>query len=140
MRHTTLRRRKTDPTAQFATIKNVLLEGDISMVLLLAGLCLLLWSGIAMGLSISDPSGYALLFPQGNGTFWVSNYAVTGIAMWYLVGTKLPPFSSLLVGTWVSIIWTWNVMSHLIVLKPSIATSVVYIITGFLIIHRSARP
>lgn len=139
------KRRSSDNTA-LTQLRHVLIDGDISMVLLLGGLGLIMWAVFGVYLYTGDLEAYAKLFPIGNGAFWVGNYIACGLAMWYLVAKQFPPVSSLLIGAWVSTIWTWSALARMtttavtpLSLQIGNATTVVYIIIGLLIIHRSAR-
>lgn len=112
------------------------------MTLLLGGLGLMLWVAFGVFMFVSDLAAYTNMFPHGNGMFWVSNYVLCGLAMWYVVAYKFLPLASLLVGSWVCVIWTWAAlarMTNTTTLQTGNATSIVYILLGLLIIHRSAR-
>jgi hypothetical protein len=112
------------------------------MVLLLGGLGLWLWAGFGVFRYMDDLAAYTAMFPFGNGIFWVSNYFLCGAAMWWLVAAQMPPLSSLLIGGWIGTIWSWSFLARstaIATLQTGNATSIVYIIIGFLIIHRGAR-
>ncbi len=123
-------------------LREVIVEGDISLVLLLGGLGLILWAIFGLLAHTDDLSNYARLFPFGNIGFWVLNYLFCGLAMWFLVAYQYPPTFSLLLGTWCSIVWSWSAlarMSNLATFQTGNATSVVYVIIGLLIIQRTSR-
>ena len=122
-------------------LRTVLIDGDISMLVLLAGLGLIMWALFGLFMFVDDLVAYTKLFPLGNGPFWVSNYILAGLSMWALVAYEFPPLSSLLVGSWVAVIWTWSALARMTATatyQTGNATSIVYIIVGLLIIHRSA--
>lgn len=134
-------RRKSD-SSYLAQIKHILLNGDISMVLLLGGLGLWLWAGFGIWKHTDDLSAYAAMFPFGSGIFWGLNYFICGLGMWWLVAAKFPPLASLLIGGWIGTIWSWSYLARstaIATLQTGNATSIVYIIIGFLIIHRGAK-
>lgn len=138
---TTNKRRASDISI-LAQIRHILIDGDISMVLVLGGLGLILWAGFGLFMFIGDLDAYARMFPFGNGWFWVANYLLCGLAMWYVAGAQFPPLASLLIGSWISIIWMWSALARMTAtatLQTGNATSVIYIIIGLFIIHRSAR-
>ena len=120
----------------------VILDGDISMLCLLGGLGLLLWSAFGIFMFTGDMQAYTTMFPLGNGYFWAINYILCGLSMWFLVAFHFPPLLSLFVGSWVCVIWTWASLARMTAvatLQTGNATSIVYILIGILIIHRSAR-
>lgn len=134
-------RRKTD-ISYADQLKHILLDGDISMVLLLGGLGLWLWASFGVWRYTDDLAAYAAMFPFGNGTFWVANYYLCGLAMWWLVAARIPPLASLLIGGWIGTIWSWSLLARttaIATLQTGNATSIVYIIIGLLIVHRGAR-
>ena len=136
-----MHRRRSDNTG-LAHLRHVILYGDISFSVLLAGLGLILWAGFGLFMLLGDLTRYAEMFPYGNGWFWVANYTFCGVAMWWLVAMKFPPFASLLLGSWVCVIWTWASLARMTAvatLQTGNATSIIYILLGLLIIHRSAR-
>ncbi len=135
------RRRATDGS-KLRHFADIILYGDISLTLILGGAGLILWAAIGVFTFIGDLEAYAKLFPVGNAEFWVINYIGCGVAMWYLAAARLPPFLSLLVGSWVSVIWTWAALARMTAAatqQTGNATSIIYILVGLLIIHRSAR-
>lgn len=137
----TRRRRKTDvsPSDQ---LKYVFLHGDISITVLIAGLGLILWAVFGLFVFADDMIAYSKMFPFGTGAFWASNYIFCGLAMFWLVAKQFPPLSSLLIGTWVSVIWAWSALARMVEIatyQTGNATSIIYILVGLLIIHRSAR-
>lgn len=135
------RRRKEDRTAR-GQLAHILVDGDISMLCLLGGLGLILWAGFGLFMFSGDLENYTKMFPFGNGYFWVANYTACGVAMWYLVAKRFPRLESLLIGSWVCVIWTWAALARLTAiatLQTGNATSIVYIIIGLLIIDRSKR-
>lgn len=141
MEHEQRRRRVTDrrPHEQLA---HIILDGDISMLCLLGGLGLILWAGFGLFMFAGDLDNYTKMFPFGNGYFWVLNYTLCGIAMFVLVAKQFPPLASLLIGAWVCVIWTWAALARMTAvttLQTGNATSIIYILIGLLIIHRSAR-
>jgi len=128
-----------NPVRHFA---DIVLHGDISMLCVLGGLGLMLWAFFGVFMFASDLENYTKMFPVGNGWFWAANYVVCGITMWLLVAYKFPPLLSLLAGSWICVIWTWSALARMTAtatLQTGNATSVVYILLGLLIIHRSAR-
>lgn len=134
-------RRKTDrkPMSQ---LSHIILDGDISMLCLLGGLGLLMWAGFGVFMFVGDLAAYTSMFPLGNGWFWAGNYALCGLLMWYLVANHFPPLPSLLIGSWVCVIWTWVAMARMTTvatLQTGNAISIVYILIGLLIVQRSAR-
>jgi hypothetical protein len=134
-------RRRTD-VPYLQQLSNTLVDGDISMTVLMAGFGLVLWALFGMFMFTSDLDAYTKMFPFGNGAFWATNYIVCGVAMWWLVAAQFPPLGSLLVGAWVSVIWTWSSLARMTVVatyQTGNATSIIYILIGLLIIHRSAR-
>ena len=134
--------RRTTDLSKLAQLRHIILDGDISMTLFLAGLGLILWAGFGVYMFMGDLEAYAKMFPFGNGTFWVANYTLCGLAMWWLASAQFPPLSSLLIGSWVCVIWTWSALARMTTtatLQTGNATSIVYILIGLLIIHRSAR-
>lgn len=134
-------RRKSD-LSKWGQFKYVVVDGDISMTLVLGGLGLMLWAVFGMFMFVNDLDAYAKMFPYGNGYFWAGNYLVCGLAMWWLVGAQFPAFASLVIGGWVSVIWTWAALARMTAtatMQTGNATSVIYIILGLLIIQRSAR-
>ena len=134
-------RRRGDHT-YIAQLKHVLLDGDISMVLLLGAVGLWLWAGFGIWRYVDDLAAYSAMFPFGNGTFWVANYFLCGIAMWWLVAAEFPPVMSLITGGWICTIWSWSFLARstaIATLQTGNATSIVYIIIGILIIHRGSR-
>jgi hypothetical protein len=135
------RRRKNDRTAK-GQLAHILIDGDISMLCLLGGLGLVLWAGFGLFMFAGDLDNYTKMFPFGNGWFWIANYTLCGVAMWYLVAERFPRLASLIVGSWVCVIWSWAAlarMTAIATLQTGNATSIVYIIIGLLIIDRSKR-
>lgn len=131
-----------DPLRPLGHLRYLLLYGDISFTVLLGGLGLVLWALFGVLRFAGDLAAYAAMFPLGNGTFWVANYIFCGVAMWVLAAFRFPPLSSLVVGAWVTGIWGWSAIARLTAtatLQTGNATSVIYIILGILIVHRSAR-
>ncbi len=123
-------------------LREVIENGDISMVLLLAGLGLILWAGFGIFVTTEEIEQYARMFPFGNVGFWIINYIICGLAMWWLVAYQYPPTLSLLVGTWCSIVWSWSVLGRLANIDSfhtGNATSIIYVIVGLLIIQRTSR-
>jgi hypothetical protein len=123
-------------------IAYTILNGDISALCLLGGLGLMLWSAFGVYLFGGDLAMYTAMFPLGNGYFWAINYMLCGIAMWYLVAFHFPPLSSLLIGSWLCVIWTWAAMARttaIATLQTGNAISIVYILLSLLIVQRSAR-
>jgi hypothetical protein len=134
--------RRTSDSSKLDQLRYILLDGDISMTLILAGLGLILWAGFGLFMFMGDLAAYTKMFPFGNGEFWVANYIFCGLAMWYIAAAQYPPLTSLLVGSWVCVIWTWSALARMTVTatyQTGNATSIVYILLGLLIIHRSAR-
>ena len=124
-------------------IRHTLLEGDISMTLMLGGLGLIMWAVFGVVMFTNDLAAYAAMFPHGNAGFWVINYVLCGLAMWAIVAFNFPPLACLLTGSWVCVIWTWSAIARMTstaTYQTGNATSIVYILLGLLIIHRSARP
>ena len=133
-------RQKDLPAIQ--RLADILLKGDIGMVLLLGGAGLLLWAGFGFFSYHDDLEAYAKMFPVGNSTFWLINYILCGLGLWYLAATNLKPMSSLVVGMWVLILWGWSTfarMTAVATVQTGNATSVIYFVIGALIIHRSAK-
>lgn len=123
-------------------LRHIVIDGDISFAVLMAGLGLILWAGFGLFMFVDDLAAYTKMFPIGNGFFWAGNYIFCGVAMWILTAYKFPPFSSLLIGSWVCIIWTWAALARMTAVatfQTGNATSIIYILMGLLIIHRSAR-
>lgn len=134
-------RRATDRTP-WANFAHIITSGDIGMVLVMGGLGLILWAAFGVWMFMDDLEAYAKMFPLGNGKFWVANYVSCGLAMWWLAAKRLPPLSSLLVGSWVCVIWSWSALARMTAtatFQTGNATSVIYIMIGLLIIHRSAK-
>jgi hypothetical protein len=135
-------RRASDTNGRLTQLKYQLLDGDIGMLLILGGLGLILWALFGMFMFVDDLAAYTKMFPFGNGWFWVTNYILCGIAMIFLAARRLPALPSLLIGSWVCVIWTWASLARMTVVatyQTGNATSIVYILVGLLIIHRSAR-
>jgi len=121
---------------------HVLSIGDISMVLLLGGMGLILWALFGLFAYRADLAAYAGMFPFGTPLFWFANYLFCGIAMWVIVALQYPALLSLLVGSWCVVAWSWSALARMTAvatLQTGNATSVIYIIIGILIIHRSSR-
>jgi hypothetical protein len=136
-----LQRRKSE-RSWLAEIRYVLLDGDIGMLLLLGGLGLILWAIMGTMKSGSELIAYARMFPFGDASFWFLNYIACGVSMWVLVARQMPPVLSLLVGGWVTMIWSWSLLArvgNVATMQTGNATSVMYIIIGLLIIQRSSR-
>lgn len=128
--------------APLLRLRTVLLYGDISMTLMLGGLGLMLWAAFGLLMFTNDLVAYANMFPHGNGMFWVANYIMCGLAMWVLVAFRFPPLLSLFTGSWICVIWVWSAIARMTAtatFQTGNATSIVYILLGLLIIHRSAR-
>ena len=126
----------------YEQIRHTLLDGDIGMVLLLGGLGLILWAIMGTIKLNGDLKAYAAMFPFGDALFWFSNYVLCGLAMWYLVATRLPPLMSLIVGGWIATLWGWSFFARTTLqatAQTGNATSVMYIIIGLLIVQRSSR-
>ena len=120
----------------------ILLESDISMVALIGGLGLILWSVFGLYAYKDNLETYASMFPYGNGYFWASAYAISGCMMWYVAIRNFPPLASLLVGGWTTVFWTWITFARMtttVTYQTGMATSILYILIGFLIVQRSAK-
>lgn len=129
-------------TTPFGRLMNTIRHGDISTTLLLGGLGLVVWAIFGWYFNPIDLANYASLFPFGSVTFWFYNYIFCGVGMWLLVAYNYPPTSSLLLGTWVSIIWSWSAFGRLAVMstyQTGNATSLIYVTLGILIIQRSSN-
>lgn len=122
-------------------LRYTLLQGDISMLVLLAGLGLVLWAAFGIYMFADNLEAYSRMFPLGNGGFWAGNYVACGVAMWVLVAFNFPPLLSLITGSWVCVIWTWSALARMTAVatfQTGNATSIIYILVGLMIIHRSA--
>lgn len=136
-----MKRRKTD-RSYLAQLMYIILEGDISLVTLLGGLGLILWAAFGLWRFGLDLQAYADIFPFGNATFWALNYILCGIGMWWMVAAQFPSLFSLLIGGWIWTIWSWSFFARstaVATLQTGNATSIIYIIIGLLIIHRSSK-
>jgi len=136
------RNRRRSDQSKLEHLRQIILYGDISFTVLLGGLGLILWAAFGVLMFTKDLQAYSSMFPYGNGWFWVANYTGCGLAMWYLVSAQFPPFLSLALGSWVCVIWTWAALARMTAvatLQTGNATSIIYILLGLLIIHRSAR-
>lgn len=123
-------------------LRSVLVDGDISLVLLLGGFGLILWALFGLRVYTTELDDYAKLFSFGSKNFWFLNYIFCGLGMWALVAYQYPPTISLLLGTWCAIIWSWSALGRLsneATFQTGNATSVVYVIIGLLIIQRTAK-
>jgi hypothetical protein len=112
------------------------------MLVLMAGVGLILWAFFGMFMFTGDMAAHAGMFPFGSPMFWFINYITCGVLMWCLVAWEFPPLLSLLTGSWVTIIWSWSALARMTAvatLQTGNATSIVYIIVGLMVIHRSAR-
>lgn len=141
-RDLTCRRRRASDRKAAEQIRHILMDGDISMLCLMGGLGLILWAFFGLFMFMDNLKAYLTLFPYGDGGFWVANYISCGLAMWYLVSKQFPPLLSLLVGSWISVIWVWSALARMATTatyQTDKATSIVYILIGILIVHRSAR-
>lgn len=123
-------------------LKHVLRDGDISLTVFLSGLGLFLMAILGLTTKSAEMVAYANMFPIGNVYFWIANYFVCGFMMWFIVAKQFPPTTSLLLGSWCLIIWSWSLlgrMSDINNYQTGNVTSVIYVIIGFLIIQRSQR-
>lgn len=120
----------------------ILLRSDITLAVFLGGFGLIIWAAFGIYMFTGDMANYAKMFPFGNGEFWAGNYIFCGLAMMWLAINRFTPLPSLLVGGWVATIWGWSALARMTqtaTFQTGNATSIVYIILGLFIIHRSAR-
>ena len=90
-----------------STFGDIIQRGDISVALLLAGLGLIIGSGLATFYYHTE-----LNFPFSDVGLWLANCLITGLALWWVTIYKLPPLRSLLVGAWISVLWTWHIFHY----------------------------
>ena len=149
----TFRRRKSDHNAiarlkdswrhgSLSNIRKSITDGDIDVTLLFAGAGLLLWVFFGLYANRNDLTSFANMFPLGGIIFWTLAYVIGGIGCFALVATKMNPTLSIFVGGWLTIIWSWSFFARSVAIstqQTGNATSMIYIILGLLIIHRSGR-
>lgn len=145
---TGLQRRKDDRGFRlkvrvfYQNIIDAVNTSSIDMVLLLGAAGLFAWVIFGFTGAKADLKNYAAMFQTGSVEFWVSVYVGTGLGMIYLVGTKYPPTSSLLVG--LSLVWMWSFSffartTQVYTAQTGNATSIIYIIIGVLVLQRSGK-
>lgn len=135
------RRRKTDVSA-WGNIKFAVTKGNIDMVLLLGALGLLAWVAFGFTSAKADLRQYAAMFPLGTVEFWVCSYLFAAGGLIYLVAYQLPPLASLIVGGWLTVIWSWSFFARaqaVYTAQTGNATSILYILIGVLILQRSGK-
>jgi hypothetical protein len=101
------RRRKTD-VSPWGNILFAISRGNIDVVLLLGALGLLAWVGFGITSAKADMANYAAMFPLGTVEFWIGAYLFAAVGLIYLVAYQLPPLASLIVGGWLTVIWSWS--------------------------------
>jgi hypothetical protein len=139
---TRLDRRRVSDRSPASHLGHVMVEGDVSMMVLLSGLGLILWSIFGWFSLAKGTDLVPKVFFIGIDTLWLLDYLGCGVAMWLLVAYKFPPVSSLLIGSWVCVTWLWLILEKMTSLEKIQLinpVSVIYVLVGLLIIHRSAR-
>ena len=134
-------RRRTD-RKQLAQLTHSILYGDISMLCLVGGFGLIVWAVFGLLIDSAGLEAYAKTSEIGGVYFWAFNYLLCGLALWWVASKQFPPLASLLVGSWICVLWTWLSLARILALSgypTGNATSIVYILIGLLVIHRSAR-
>lgn len=137
----TMNRRRTD-RGPFATLRKIVVSGDISLVMLLASLGLFAWVFFGFTVAKADMTNYAAMFPLGTIEFWVFAYLFAAFGLLYLAAYQLPPLPSLIVGGWLVGIWSWAFFARaqaVYTAQTGNATSILYIIIGVLILQRSGK-
>lgn len=135
------RRRKTD-VSPFGNILYAITKGNIDMVLLLGAFGLLTWVGFGFTSAKADMTNYAAMFPLGTVEFWIGSYLFAAFGLIYLVAYQLPPLASLIVGGWLTVIWSWSFFARaqaVYTAQTGNATSILYILIGVLILQRSGK-
>jgi hypothetical protein len=135
------RRRRTD-FSPWANILFAVTKGNIDMVLLLGALGLLAWVAFGFTSAKADLTQYAALFPVGTVEFWVGSYLFAAGGLIYLVAYQLPSLASLIVGGWLTVIWSWSFFARaqaVYTAQTGNATSILYILIGVLILQRSGK-
>lgn len=149
----TYRRRKSDhtffagikrswETGSLSNIRKAFTEGDIDVTLLFAGTGLLLWVFFGLYANRNDLENFSRMFPLGGVFFWSFAYIIGGVGCFALIATKMQPLLSIFVGGWLTVIWSWSFFARSVAVstqQTGNATSVIYIVLGLLIIHRSGR-
>lgn len=119
-----------------ASIHDIIVRGDISITVLLGGLALLLGAGVGLTFFRIQVLDSVITYKE----IWLLNCMLTGIAMWWATIHKFPPLRSLLIGGWISVLWTWDISYRLVSQDMFMPISnMIYVLIGLLIIHRSAR-
>jgi hypothetical protein len=136
------RKRRVTDRSYAGQLKHILAEGDISMAMLLGGLGLILWAVFGIWTQYADVDAFEAMFPHGNIDFWLVNYIICGILLWWLVAAQHPPLISLLVGGWIWTLWSWAFFARTAsvqTIQIGNATGIIYIVLGILIIQRYGK-
>ena len=121
-------------------LREILLDSDLTIAAFILGWGLIFWGGVAVSIRPSDLLTFAGSMEAGSPIFWVANYIGVGMGYIWVSYKRFPPLSSLLIGGYSCLVWTWiasirgssNITS-------GVTLNAVVILMGVLLVQRSAR-
>ena len=120
-------------------IKHILLQSDLSLSTFVLGIALVLWGVIAFFMVPLDLVAFVGDFSKGTPLLWAINYVVAGIGFVWVTLKGFPAMSSLLVGCYCCVMWTWiaSVRNYSSNLTSGLTLNLVVIFLALLLIQRS---
>jgi hypothetical protein len=120
-------------------LKEILLESDITLASFMLGWGLFWWGIFAFFLS---PQDFSVVDTQNvMNMFWFFNYVGVGLGYVYVAYRKFPSMTSMLIGGYSCVIWTWvaAMKSTSSNLTSGITLNLIVIAMGILLIQRSGE-
>lgn len=119
-------------------IHEILLESDLSLSALILGAAMIFWGVTAMVMAPADFFTFADTMRLGTTWFWFWNYTMVGAGFMCCAVRKFPPLTSLLIGGYAVLAWTWVAsMRGSANFTSGVTLNAVVIVMGCLMVQRS---
>ena len=121
-------------------VKYILTESDPSLAVFLLGIGLMLWGGFAVVMRPSDFYTFSSAMELGGTWFWFLNYMGAGYGFIWLSVKGFPPTSTLIIGGYACLAWTWiAAIRGFSNVTSGVTLNALVIIVGAVMIQRSGK-
>lgn len=121
-------------------LQYILLDSDLSLAAFLLGVGLIMWGGIAVVMAPNDLLFFAADMKAAGAVFWAFNYFIAGTGFIYCAMKEFPPFTSLMVGCYCTLVWTWIAgVRGSANFTSGVTLNAIVIVMGVILVQRSSR-
>ena len=122
-------------------IQEILMESDLTIAAFILGWGLIFWGIVAAFMAPADLFTFAGTMRLGPSLFWVLNYILVGMGYIWVSYKRFPSFSSLMIGGYSCLVWTWiAAIRGSSNFTSGVTLNAVVIVMGVLLVQRSSRP